>query len=323
MRAGQAAVTNWFRRDRGQAFAIRSQGPGVAGLVGVPVRGWRLSIGDWRLAARVLSLVILILGLGLSLLLRPDPARYSQAPDGGDPPAKPRASSNWLRRVVVAWSHRIPRALRRGPLPDGSYTPAQARASLVFWLLMVVYLSRFVGMGVVTLHLVPYLQKQGFSPTTASFALGLGLAASLPGRAIFGWAADRFATRWVLTLCLILQALSLVPIMLAAGQGSLYLFAALWGLGLGSENLIQSIRAEYFGQQYFGTISGYFTWPQMLGRMSGALLGGLVLDWSGSYLAAFLVAAALFALAAVFALVAGEPAPAQQPAPGRSPVSTA
>ena len=320
--AGQAAVTNWFRRDRGQAFAILSQGAGLAGLLGVPVLGWLLSSGDWRLAARILSLAILIVGLALSLLLRPYPERYGQVPDGGDPPAAKDSSTSRLRRLTTTWSHRIPRSLRRPALLDGSYTPAEARASLVFWLLMVVYFSRFVGMGVVTLHLVPYLQQQGFSPTLASFALGLGLAASLPGRAIFGWTADRFATRWVLALCLILQALSLVPVVLAAGQGSLYVFAALWGLGLGSENLIQSIRAEYFGQQYFGTISGYFTWPQMLGRMSGGLIGGLVHDWLGSYLGAFLVAAALFGLAAAFAVASGQPAPARRPAPDRTPVST-
>jgi hypothetical protein len=133
----------------------------------------------------------------------------------------------------------------------------------VFWLLMVVTAARFVGMGVVTLHLVGYLQGHGFSPRAASTALGLGLAASLPGRAISGWLADRIASRWMLGLCLIFQALSLLPVMLATGDIHLYLYAALWGMGLGSEPLIGSIRADYFGQKNFGAISGYFTWPHV------------------------------------------------------------
>jgi predicted MFS family arabinose efflux permease len=95
--------------------------------------------------------------------------------------------------------------------------------------------------------------------------------------------------------------------MLASGQGGLYLYAVLWGLGLGSENLIHSIRAAYFGQRYFGIISGYFTWPQMLGRMSGAVIGGIALDLMRSYLGAFLLAASLFALAAAVALVVNPP----------------
>jgi MFS family permease len=281
--AGQAAVNNWFGRDRSLAFALLSQGAGLAGLMGVPILGWCLAMGEWRLAARLLASMILIVGIALSLLFRPRPKPHGALSGKGDT------------------------AQRRTSLPEHSYSPAEARATLVFWQLILVYLSRFVGMGVVTLHLVPYLQKQGFSPPIASFALGLGLAASLPGRVFSGWAADRFATRWVLAFCLMLQAFSLVPIMLASGQDSLYLYAVFWGLGLGSENLIHSIRAEYFGQQYFGIISGYFTWPQMLGRMSGAVLGGIALDLLGSYLGAFLVAASLFGLAAIVALAAYAP----------------
>lgn len=293
--AGQGAVNNWFGRDRSTAFALLSQGAGLAGLVGVPILGWCLTMGDWRLAARLLASVILIAGIALSLLFRPRPKPHGALSGNGDPPTP--------KRTATDLSQRLPTAQRRTRPPDQSYRPAEARATLVFWQLILVYLSRFVGMGVVTLHLVPYLQKQGFSSPMASFALGLGLAASLPGRVLSGWAADRFATRWVLAFCLMLQAASLAPVMLASGQGSLYLYAVFWGLGLGSENLIHSIRAEYFGQQYFGVISGYFTWPQMLGRMGGAVIGGVALDLLGSYLGAFLVAASLFGLAGHCGLV--------------------
>ncbi|HEX2173575.1 MAG TPA: MFS transporter [Dehalococcoidia bacterium] len=313
--AGQSAVANWFRRERGQAFAILSQGAGLAGIFGVPLIGWLLSLGDWRVAARALGLLILVAGLGLSLVLRPDPARYHLEPDGGSTPDSRRSRSDRPRRDT--WRERLPAALQRTAPADTSLTPVEARATLTFWLLMGVYVARFVGMGVVTLHLVPYLQQQGHPAATASFALGLGLAASLPGRAIFGWAADRIATRWLLGVCLICQAASLVPVLLAGGESGLplYLYAVLWGLGLGSENLIHSIRAEYFGQQFFGVISGYFTWPQMIGRMSGALIGGVILDQLGSYLAAFLIAAALYGLAAGLAFACGRPTPPARSSP--------
>lgn len=307
--AGQAAVSNWFRRDRSQAFSLVSAGAGLAGLVGVPVLGWLLASGDWRLAARALGLAIICAGIPLALLLRAHPEQSGVQPDGGPRPQTGGRSGHWPSRLARRWSGRLPAALRRPPDFESSYTPAEAGATRVFWLLMIVTTARFVGMGVVTLHLVAYLQKQGFSPAIASAALGLGLVASLPGRAGFGWLADRIVSRWVLALCLVFQALSLVPVILATGQGYLYLYAALWGIGLGSEPLIGSIRADYFGHQYFGTISGYFTWPQVAGRVSGALLGGFVYDWSGSYLTAFLVAAGLFALAALFSLILGQPTP--------------
>jgi MFS family permease len=304
--AGQAAVSRWFRRDRAQAFSLVSAGAGLAGLVGVPALGWLLASDDWRLAARALGLVIILAGIPLSLLLRSHPDRDGRCLDDRLTPG-PTPRGGERSEPARQWTARLSATLRRPPDVDGFYTPAQAGATGVFWLLMVVTAARFVGMGVVTLHLVAYLQGHGFSPRAATAALGLGLAASLPGRAIFGWLAGRVATRWVLALCLIFQALSLLPVMCATEDAHLYLYAALWGMGLGSEPLIGSIRADYFGQRYFGTISGYFTWPQVIGRIAGALLGGAVYDWFGSYLAAFVVATSLFGAAAVAAMSLGPP----------------
>jgi MFS family permease len=307
--AGQAAVSTWFRRDRGQAFSLVSAGAGLAGLVGVPVLGWLLASGDWRLAARALGLAIIVAGIPLALLLRSRPHPDGIGPSGAlQRETGPRAGRE-QSGLARDWTALLPAALRRQADADTSYTPAEAGATRVFWLLMIVTAARFVGMGVVTLHLVSYLQRQGFSTSAASAALGLGLAASLPGRAIFGWLADRVASRWVLALCLVFQAFSLLPVMLATGRAHLYLYAALWGMGLGSEPLIGSIRADYFGHRYFGTISGYFTWPQFVGRIAGALLGGAVYDWSGSYRIAFLVATGLFAGAALLSMRLGPPTP--------------
>lgn len=310
--AGQAAVSRWFRRNRSQAFSLLSAGAGLAGLAGVPALGWLLASGDWRLAARALGLAIILAGIPLALLLRSDPERDGQCPDGRR--ASRLRGGPGRRTPERRWTTRLPASLRRPPDVDGSYTPAEAGATSVFWLLVVVTVTRFVGMGVVTLHLVAYLHGRGFSTRAASAALGLGLAASLPGRAICGWLADRIASRWVLGLCLIFQALALLPVMRATGDLHLYLYAALWGIGLGSEPLIGSIRADYFGQRHFGAISGYFTWPQVAGRIAGALLGGAAYDWSGSYLTAFVVATGLFAGAAVVTMSLGPPAPASPPA---------
>lgn len=304
--AGQAAVTRWFTRSRAQAFAVLSTGAGLAGLIGVPAFSWLLATLGWRTSAWLLAALVLCLGGGLSLLLRPAPT--SPEPVGDGPPAA-RSPTEPERFRVPAW-------LRRIEPPSGSFTPAQARRSGSFWLLMIVYVTRFVGMGVVTLHLVPYLQTQGVAATVAGGALGLGLAISLPGRAIFGWLADRLATAWVLAVCLVFQALSLVAVLSGAGGGALIFFAVCWGLGLGSESLIHSIRADYFGQRFFGTISGYFTWPQMIGRMSGALAGGLIYDLAGGYAPAFVLATLLYLASAVTALTMRRPA---EPGPDGAP----
>ena len=84
--------------------------------------------------------------------------------------------------------------------------------------------------------------------STAAYVLSLILISSLVGRLLMGWLADRFEKKYVMLLIYLIVGCSIPLLFLASSQPFLYLFAVLFGIGLGGDYMIIPLMAaELFG----------------------------------------------------------------------------
>src|SRR5439155_161123 len=103
-----------------------------------------------------------------------------------------------------------------------------------FYLLLVGSMCSIAAVGGTNQHLKLFLSlDHGYAQGAAAQIASLVLASSLIGRLGAGWLADRFAKKYVMLLIYLL-VVSAIPLLLLTGaRGTIYLFAVVFGLGLG------------------------------------------------------------------------------------------
>ena len=120
-----------------------------------------------------------------------------------------------------------------------------------------------------------------------------------------GYIADRVPRKRVMLLIYLLVAAA-IPLLLvptaAPGAATMYLFAAIFGLGLGGEYLIIPLMAgELFGVSVLGRVMGIVLTADGVAEATAPMLVGYLRDRTGSYHTGFflLVAIALVGAAAI------------------------
>jgi len=158
-------------------------------------------------------------------------------------------------------------------------------------------------------HLKLFLSlDRGYSQTQAAGIISFVLTVSIVGRLIMGWLADRIPRKRVMLLIYLLVAAA-IPLLLvrtaAPGPATVYLFAAVFGLGLGGEYLIIPLMAgELFGIGVLGRVMGIVLTADGVAEATAPMLVGYLRDRTGSYDIGFflLVTIALVGAAAIACL---------------------
>jgi MFS family permease len=157
-----------------------------------------------------------------------------------------------------------------------------------FWILAFGHILWTFGSMSLIAHVPAFLTDQGFAGPTAANALGMAIGISVLGRISFGVLADRRAKKLILSAALVLQALSVVCLLVVHVFGALPAFLVLFGMGLGGGAvLIPLLVGECFGLVAFGKILGLITIPATLGAAAGPVVTGRIFDVTGSYQIAF------------------------------------
>lgn len=109
------------------------------------------------------------------------------------------------------------------------------------------------GIAGVNQHWKLILRERGFSEQARldevfGWTLMLMLTFSAMGRFVFGWCADRFPKRHVITVAFLFM-LCAMPLLFTVGNGKMaYLFAVVFGFGMSSDSLfVTLLAAERFG----------------------------------------------------------------------------
>ena len=126
--------------------------------------------------------------------------------------------------------------------------------------------------------------SQGQSANIISMVLGM----SIIGRLLMGWLADRYPKKYVMMLIYTLITLAILLLYFASTPGVIYIFAFIFGIGLGGDYMIIPLMAaELFGVKVMGRVMGLVLAIDGLAEAFGPVLAGWLRDRSGSYTIGF------------------------------------
>ena len=243
-------VNLWFDRLRGRATAIAMLGLALGGLV-IPGAAEQVTVAHgWRVAYLSLGAAVVTIMLPVGLMcFRNRPQAYGLTPDFG-------------------------KALPVGVTPAREdLTLNEAVRTQMFWyLLSISILANAIGTALLLDH-VRALQAAGLARAGAIGLLGVVTVAQAVCVLGGGVLVDRYGTRRVGMLGLILLAFAVICIMaapaLVAGSG----YAAALGAGLGVLHVVQGAGlAEHFGTRHLGTLRGTTSIFGIFGAAAGPLL---------------------------------------------------
>jgi len=279
----QVLLSRWFRQGRGKAMGFAYLGIGLGGAAVPWLSYWLAEAWGWRNALRALGVLIVVLAWPMAYLTKDAAAA-----------AQPRA----------------------GP-GDGALLGAVLRRP-PFYLLAAGSMCSIAAVGGANQHLKLFLGlDQGYAPAEAARIISLVLTFSIAGRLLMGWLADHWPKRRVMLLIYVLVAAAIPLLFFAYSRPAMYLFAALFGIGLGGEYLIIPLMAaELFGVAVLGRVMGILVTADGVAEAVSPMAIGYLRDVTGSYGVGFtaLIAVALLGAAAITMLPArpgGPGAPAR------------
>lgn len=256
-------VSGWFERYRAVALGIAVSGIGVGTLAGPPLANYLIEQIGWRETYRMAAVAALV-GLLLAACL------VARAPVG------------------VAQEPVKLRELSRRPAFRSMYLGA---------LLMT------LALYVPIVFLAPYAIAEGIEATSAAALMSFLGFGSLAGRLFLGAFAGRLGLLRLYQMCFVVLGASFA-LWLVAGDRYFVLasFALLLGVAYGGYvALTPAAAAELFGTGGLGTTLGALYTGGGIGGLLGPVAAGWLIDQSGSYTPAILVAMVL-AATSVFVL---------------------
>jgi MFS family permease len=267
-----STIARSFGDRRGMMTAIVMVGGGLGTLVAPPISNWLISVFAWRTSYVIVgSLVFLFVVLPAQFLrnTRPrvdgvSPGQPEKRQNERDPRANPGARHLSLREAI---------GTRRFWLSS----------SMVFWFGFSSY--------VILVHVVPYMTEVGISAATAANVLAVLGGLNGLSRFVLGSASNRIGNRQVFIVGFVMVSAASFWLLLGNRVWELYLFAVVFGFGLGAGVSHSPLIAELFGLTSHGVILGVNVLGYSLGSAAGPFVAGYLFDVTGDYQLAFLACA--------------------------------
>jgi MFS family permease len=250
---------------RGKGMGIAYLGIGAGLLVVGPISALLLHEFGWRMALRLLAVLVVLSALPLVLLLK-DSAQVA--------PTQPGAAPASIRNV-----------LRSG----------------YFYLLLIGSMASVGAVGGANQNLKLFLglDQHLSQASMAGIISWIGMA-SLVGRVGAGWLSDKIGPKRVMLIVYSLVVAAMIMLVAMPAGRSTYAFAIVFGLGLGGEYLIIPLMASsLFGTATLGRVMGIVLTADGVAEATLPYLVGKLRDQTGSYLLSFEMLAAVAAVGAV------------------------
>lgn len=169
-----------------------------------------------------------------------------------------------------------------------------------FWLLLIGSFCSIGAVGGIMQHIKLYLRDLNFTQTDAAQVMSFVLLASLAGRVLMGFLADLINRKYVMILIYLIVASAIPLLLLPDFPGRIYIFAVIFGIGLGGDYMIIPLMAaDLFGVRALGRTMGIILVADGIAEASFPYLVGLLYDISKSYTNGFLVLIGLATLGAL------------------------
>lgn len=251
----QVLVSRWFTKNRGKAMGIAYLGIAIGGtFVPLIASGLEGRYG-WNTALMVIGLLIILIAFPLSFFLKNNNPNYVEE--------EKKAPSVPIKEIL------------KNPY---------------FYLLAFGSMCSIGAVGGVNQHLKLYLVDDNFMQAEAAKVISLVLFSSLAGRVIMGWLADLMPRKYVMILIYMIVGCSIPLLLVPDFPGRIYIFAVIFGIGLGGDYMIIPLMAgDLFGVRTLGRVMGIILVADGIAESLMPMLVGAIRDSSHNYTLAFSV----------------------------------
>lgn len=294
------AAAKWFPpRRRGLVTGLVVSGFGIASVYIAPLTDWMLERFGITATFTILGGAFFVATVTLAQFIRNPPLDAGIAvvpaetvpdtPAHPHPPHTPESEYDWHEMV-------------------------RTRQYVLLWLMY--GLTAFAGIMIIG-HMAKITQAQlgrdlGFL-LVAVLALG-----NASGRIVAGVVSDRIGAVRTMSIVFTLQAVAVALLGLTGTTAALSAAAFIIGFDYGADlSLFPVVVTEYFGQANQGVNYGLVFTSWGVGGVFGSMLAGAIVDATGSYGPAFLLASVMCGIAAVLTLFTHPPPPRPSPAENR------
>jgi MFS family permease len=281
----QVLISRWFTTARGKAMGFAYLGIGVGGAI-APLLSNRLTQEfGWHGALRTLGILVVLIALPMAFFIKENPAAETNKHSAAEPVS--------IGGVLKSWK---------------------------FYLLAIGSMCSIGAVGGTFQNLKLFMTGDLFSAaspqeaqSTAANVLSLILISSLCGRLLMGWLADRFQKKYVMLLIYLIVSCSIPLLFLASNRPFLYLFAVLFGIGLGGDYMIIPLMAaELFGVKVLGRLMGVVLTANGVAEALAPVIVAKTRDSTGTYAIGFTILIALALIGAVAVALLPKRAPEAQ-----------
>lgn len=257
----QVLISRWFDKNRGKAMGIAYLGIGTGGVIVPFISVFLVQKFGWQTALSGLGLLMILIAFPLAFFIK-EPSTTASA-----------------------------QGKKEEMIPTGSILKNPN-----FYILALGSMCSIAAVGGTNQHLKLYLRELNFSQEQARNVVSLVLFSSLAGRLLIGWLADIFSRKYVMILTYLIVASAIPFLLLPEFTGRIYIFAVIFGIGLGGDYMIIPLLAgDLFGVKALGRVMGIVLVADGMAEASSPMMVGAMTDSTGNYVLGFsiLIAVAL------------------------------
>jgi MFS family permease len=273
---------NWFIRRRGLALGITVAGATCASFIAPALLAWLTELYGWRTAVASFGVGTFVIAAPIVwALVVARPEDVGQRPDGD---AATAGSDPAGDSVVVPET----RDLLRQPN---------------LWIQAMGFAFLFASPVVMSLHLIPFAEDQGFGRLHGAYFFTAMAPFSLLGKVAFGAIADRVDIRRAIWA--IIGGLIVTWVLLLGGPSyrMLLFIGAVFGLAVGAVGPVHGVLVgKCFGRGAFGRVMGMGGLASLPIIASAGPVAGYLFDVTGSYQTSFQLQVGGLVMAAVIFL---------------------
>lgn len=251
----QVLISRWFDKNRGKAMGIAYLGIGTGGAI-VPLiaTGLEKQYG-WHNSLAAIGIMVFLLAFPMVYFIKGSSTKTIQS-----------------------------------GVSESAISIKKILTNRNFYLLGIGSMCAIGVVGGINQHLKLYLRDINYTQSQAAHVISLVLLSSLVGRVMMGWLADLIRRKYVMILIYMIVACVIPLLLVPEFTGRIYIFAFIFGIGLGGDYMIIPLMAaDLFGVRALGRTMGIIFVADGIAESLFPMLLGALHDIHKSYTIGFIV----------------------------------
>jgi MFS family permease len=251
----QVLISRWFDKNRGKAMGIAYLGIGTGGALVPQIAAGLENHFGWHMALLSLGVLIILIAFPMSYFIKGSSVKPADTDKSDD-----------IVPVKSIFTNRN------------------------FYLLAFGSMCSIGAVGGVGQHLKLFLRDINYTQAEAANVMSFVLLSSLAGRLLMGALADLIRRKYVMILIYMIVASAIPLLLMPDFPGRIYIFAVIFGIGLGGDYMIIPLMAgDLFGIRALGRTMGIILVADGIAESTFPMLVGALYDSSKSYTPGFIV----------------------------------